>query len=888
MKHFLKKIDVMEPGAHAISPNEVISRLESNEKCGLTDEEARNRILIYGKNLISRKKNRHPFVIFLDQFKDPIIYLLGGAMLLAFSFGEWLEGVAVLVVIFITTFIGFLMEYQALRSVETLQKMAQTRANVLRSKDLKTIQASYLVPGDVVHLAAGDVVPADCRILVSTNLAVKEAILTGESDQVEKISDKLPENTLLADQKNMVFNGTIVSRGRGVVIVVVTGDQTCIGQISNLTQEAEKERAPLENKLAKLSHNLILLTLFLSILIAFAGYLQGKDLILMIKTAIALAVAAIPEGLPIVATIALARGMVRLSRKQVIIKKLEAVQTLGETGLICTDKTGTLTENKMVVQKIIGEDQVWDSKKISGILSLKDECILNRALQISILCNDSEFKESSQKADAIENALLEFSENLGYNWQQERMEHKRVGEIPFDADIKRMATLHEDSRGYLIAAKGALESLLTSCNKVLTKNGISTLENKDKWYSIADRTASEGLRVLALAFKEANSIPIPENYFNDLIFIGLVGFLDPPRKDVKEAIQIYRQAGIKVVMITGDHPETAKKIGEEIGLFESEKAASTVILGKEITDFSKIRPEDQQKILDARVFARMVPKQKLDLVEFYQKHGNIVGMLGDGVNDAPALKKADIGIAMGIRGSEAAKEVADVILMDDKFTSTELAIRQGRNIFENIRKFVVFLLSCNLAEITAVAIASIAHLPLPLLPLQILFLNLVTDIFPALALGMGKGDKSVMNLPPRDPEEPIMTRELWRSTIIYSLSVTTGVLGITLYSYYVGTYSEDEVNNMAFYTLVLGQLLNIFNLPKRNESFFSNEVTKNGWVWGAIFLSILIVIGAYVIPILRKVLHLVPLVPEQFLFIGLFSVSTLLISQIVKRLGGTV
>lgn len=866
---------------HSLSVHEVCQKLDSKPEQGLSDEEVKRRSQIYGRNILTTKKPRNLFLIFADQFLNPIVYLLAVAMLLSFAFNEWLEGFAVLSVILITSFIGFLMEWQAISSVKSLRKMTETVATVIRNGNSVTIKARDLVPGDIIRLNAGDIVPADCRIIECGSLAVKEAILTGESNQVEKNVDVFPEETPLVDQKNMVFNGTIVSRGKAKVIVVKIGDETCIGQISSLTQRAEKERAPLEIKLGKLSHKLIWLTLGISVVIAFTGYLQGKDLMLMVKTAIALAVASIPEGLPIVATIALARGMIRLSRRNVIIKKLEAVQTLGETGIICTDKTGTLTENKMMVEKVVTANDFWTKDHFRNDPDLLHDKVLNKILQVSVLCNDYGLDDTSKKSDAVEIALIEFAEKTGLDTAGTRMENKRVGEIPFDAENKRMATLHKSLDNYEVMAKGAVENILESCDRILTNEGVISFDNKEHFYSVSSETASEGLRVLAFAYKEAENKPNAEDYFKNLIFIGFLGFLDPPREDVKQTIDIYKKAGIKVVMITGDHPGTSKKIAEEIGLIEKGKGSGSVMLGSEIVDINN--EEIRGKLLDTTVFARMVPKQKLDLVQFYQQHKLVVGMLGDGVNDAPALKKADIGIVMGIRGSEAAKEVADVILLDDKFTSIELAVRQGRNIFGNIRKFVIFLLSCNLAEILVVGILSLSSLPINLLPLQILFLNLVTDIFPALALGMGKGDKSVMNKPPRNPEEPIMTKLLWRSTIIYSLSIAIGVVAIVVYSYSFKTYSWAEINNMAFYTLILAQLLNVFNLPNRKISFFINEVTANGWIWGAIIFSVSIVIGAFSIPLFREILDLVPLNFHQLTMIILFSLATLILSQGAKR-----
>lgn len=879
----------MLKNAHSIGPEEVISQMGANPDSGLSLAEAQERLKKFGENKLKRAKSKSVFLIFFEQFLDPVIYVLAGAMALAFAFNQILEAFAVLVVILITALIGFFMEWQALRSVEALQKMVPSLAHVIRDGSLQNLNARKLVPGDTIILTSGDVIPADARLIECKSLAVKEAVLTGESNQVEKEIDVLPENTPLAEHLNMVYKGTIAARGSGKAVIVGTGDHTAIGQISSLVQEAEKGTTPLEKKLKKLSEWLIWFTLVLAALISISGYLQGKELMLMIKTGIALAVAAIPEGLPIVATIALARGMVKLSRRKVIIKKLEAVQTLGETGIICTDKTGTLTENKMSVHLLVFHDteiKSEDWQEPEKFRTLKDVETFQKLVKVAALCNNSHLVEKQINGDAIEIALSEFVENVGYSLTEIRADFPRIHEVPFDAEHKKMLTLNRTGENYFVCVKGAMESLFDSCDFVLTREGLKPFEDKNFWHDKATEIAAGGMRVLAFAFKETREEPREAELFNNLNFLGIAAFLDPPRKDIRQAIETYKEAGIKVVMITGDHPATARKIGEEINLLQPGSTSGQVIHGKDILDLEILGREQEKKVLQASVFARMAPRQKLDLVNFYQKHNAIVGMLGDGVNDTPALKKADIGIAMGIRGAEAAKEVADVILMDDKFTSTELAIRQGRNIFGNIRQFVIYLLSCNLAEIISVGIASISNLPLPLLPLQILFLNLVTDVFPALALGFGKGDKNVMKEHPRNPKEPILTQRHWLTTIVYGLSITAAVIGISIYATYGTDYSPATINNLGFYTLVLAQLLNVFNLPKRGRSFFKNEVTINPWIWAALMLSIIIVILAYNIPVLQEVLSLVALSFSQLLMIILFGLGSILLTQLLKRLGG--
>jgi Ca2+-transporting ATPase len=875
---------------HSLSIQELADYLNVDLEKGLTSSQVKNLRNIYGTNTLKQNKAKNIWVILLEQFLDPIIYLLLVAMILAFSFSEWLEGFAVLIVILLTAIIGFFMEWQAIRSVEALQKISQTVTYVFRNGVSKKLKSRFLVPGDIIYLSSGDVVPSDARLIEHQSLATKEAPLTGESNQVEKDIETLPLKTTLAERHNMVFKGTIVVRGEAKAIVTATGDSTCIGQISRMTQEAHKERSPLEKKLNKLSRWLIGLTLFLASLIAISGYIQGKDLMLMVKIGIALAVAAIPEGLPIVATIALARGMVKLSKRKVIIKKLEAVQTLGELTIVCSDKTGTLTKDKISVHTLVIQDAEFnlsDFNNPSSLNTLRTNTSFLDIIDVAVLCNNIKPDQDNTNGDSIEIALLEFAKKTGFNVKEIRASNSEILEIPFDANNKLMATLNYNGEHYLVCVKGAFERLVESSEYIHANEGIRAFENKEAWFELTKKLANEGLRILAFANKSLKEKPKINDILEDLSFLGIIGFLDPPRSDVKQAIQTYKDAGINVVMITGDHPSTARKVAEEIDLLNIEDPPQKVIHGNSILEINGLSKDQESDVLNATVFARMVPEQKLDLVEFYQKHNQIVGMIGDGVNDAPALKKADIGIAMGIRGTEAAREVADVILMDDKFTSTELAIRQGRTIYENIRHFVVYLLSCNLAEIISVAIASLSNLPLPLLPLQILFLNLVTDVFPALALGMGKGEEGIMKQLPRNPKEPIITTNHWISAGVYGLSITIAVIGITVYAHYVMEATYQVVNNMAFYTLVLAQLLNVFNIPHREFSFFKNEVTTNAWIWGALALSIVILVLANIIPVLERVLSLVLLTSQEFFIICVFGLGTLVISQSLKRLSVT-
>ncbi|NND33855.1 MAG: cation-transporting P-type ATPase [Saprospiraceae bacterium] len=880
----MAQMDSLLGSPHAKTIESICNELGVNHATGLSNSEAKKRLLSFGKNIPSRQHPRSLWRLLIDQFLDPIIYVLLIATALAFLFGENIEAIAILVVIAITVAIGFVMEWQSITSIEKLRKQSITRSGVLREGVVINLDSRNIVPGDIVLLHEGDVVPADGRIFQMEGLGVKEDALTGESGQVDKQLLLLQPDTEIMERTNMVFAGTIVSRGSAGIIVTHTGSDTVAGKIHTLAATTAMSTTPLDRKLLGLSRGLILLTFILVILVALMGLYQGRDLWLTIETAIALAVAAIPEGLPIVASIALARGMLRLSRKRVIIKNMTAVQTLGEMGVIFTDKTGTLTENKMTVQKIITPaNEIIDfNKEISTQVS--DKSGLDLLLSCAVLCNNAgQRAEAGIGEDPLETALLEWATGLEYKYRLIRQEYPKILEIPFDVSSRKMVTLHEHSEGYYVFVKGAAETVLTHCT-FADATSTDRIQGEALQLQQADDLASQGLRVLAFAYRFYQQRPDPENLLNGLTYLGLIGFLDPPRADVRQAMDIYKQAGIRVVMVTGDHPATAEKIARECGLLSSDQVEHVLMKGDDLPKPSALTNEDVNEILATSIFARVLPDQKLALINIYQQNKMVVGMTGDGINDAPALKKADIGIAMGIRGTEAAREVADVILKDDQFTSIKLAIHQGRTIFENIRKFVVYLMSSNLAEIISVAVASIAHLPIPLLPLQILFLNLVTDIFPALAIGMGDGSEDLMRQPPRPANEPILTREKWRSILIYGLSISVAVVGITFYASEFLRLAPEKINNLAFYTLVLAQLINVFNLPGNEESIFNNEITRNRWVWGAILISLVLVALPNFFSTTKMVLSLVPLQVQDYTLIVIFSISSFLIAQFVKSM----
>jgi Ca2+-transporting ATPase len=838
------------PDPHSLPAREVARALACDPEKGLDSREAQSRLERFGKNEIPGKKPRSRVRMFLDQFADPVIYILGAAAVLAYVFKDAWEGTAIAVVIGISVSIGYLMERQAYRTLESLRKLGQSHTRVMRSGTLMQIHSFALVPGDLVVLSPGDVVPADLRILTAEQLSLKESALTGESAPTWKQAGVLPAETPLTGRSNMLYKGTVVATGSGTGLAVATAGATELGKIQQMALGASPPKTPLEKKLRALSVHLIWATLVVSVLIAAIGYFRGAGIVQMIETAVALAVATIPEGLPIVATIALARGMSRLARRQVIVKNLEAIQTLGATDIILTDKTGTLTEDSLRVSSLCyGAGQVAlevDSDQLPQDADSTDP-VLRELLRTAVLCNNAGGSGLVQ-GDSLESALLDFARASGMDVEQTREAFPELSEVPFDARRKLMATAHRSGEGYTVYAKGAFETLSGLTPSILGPAGPVPFEGKEAWKELTSDMAARGLRTLAFAYRPHAELPDPEALLDDLVFLGVIGFLDPPRKDVKPVFEIYRNAGIRVVMATGDHPETARRIALDTGLLEEDRGPGIVGAGN--------APPPGSSLNGTLVYARVLPEGKMDLVSGFQGEGHIVGMIGDGINDVPALKKADIGIAMGIRGTEAAREAADVILKNDSFNAIELAIRQGRVVFYNIRQFTVYLLSCNLAEVLAVAVAAMGNLPAPLLPMQILFLNLVTDVFPALALGLGTGPPDIMRRPPENPRAPILNKGDWSDIIAYGLGISASVLGVVLYGEFVLALPASLINNLAFYTLMAGQLFHVFNMTAPKTSFFRNEVVSNPYVWGAIVLSLGLIAMAYAIPVVSEVLRL--------------------------------
>lgn len=878
---------------------QVLDELDVNEAEGLGKREIQNRREKYGPNRLRRAERRSVWEILLEQFRSMVVILLIVAAIVSFIFGEIIEGFAIAAVIAINALLGFITELRAVRSMEALQELGQPMVRVKREGKIQEISAEKVVLGDIVVLESGDVVSADLRLTEAAKLQANESVLTGESVPVSKQIEPLEGETPLAERNNMLFKGTAVTRGSGEGVVVAVGMQTELGQISSLVEEADQEVTPLERRLDQLGQRLVWITLAIAAVIAGVGILVGKDILLIVETAIALAVATVPEGLPIVATIALARGMWRMAQRNALISRLSAVETLGATNVICTDKTGTLTENQMTLTEILisdGEIEVTgEGMQVEGEF-IQDENRLepqeNKALwnllKMGVLCNNASLvlndaKEQNEAiGEPLEIALLVAGYKAGLKREPLLDDMPEEREVAFDPESKMMATFHRENDHLRVAVKGAPEAILQRCASILTDHNQRDFSDEDRqeWSNRNEQLAEDGLRVLGIATKTTSS---SEDYpYEDLIFLGLVGLIDPPREEVRPALEDCKSAGIRVIMVTGDHPITARKIALAVNLVEGDSAE--VLRGQEIKPPEKLSSQEREKILEARILARVNPEQKLDLISIHQNSNAIVAMTGDGVNDAPALKKADIGIAMGQRGTQVAKEAADMVLRDDAFSTIVVAVQQGRIIFDNIRKFVFYLLSCNISEIMVVSIASFVNAPLPIRPLQILFLNLVTDVFPALALGVGEGDAAIMNQAPRDPKEPILTRKHWIGIGGYGSMITLSVLGIFALALDNLGMELQRAVTISFLTLAAAQLWHVFNMRDQVSGIIRNEVTRNLYVWGALVLTIGLLFAAIYLPWLSNLLQTVDPGLDGWMMVLVASLIPLIIGQIAKVL----
>ncbi len=885
------KIEYPIKNPHVQSVENILSSLETNIHDGLTHHEAHKRNNDFGLNVYETQAQKSIWLILLEQFKSPIVYLLVFAILVSAYFQHFIEAIAIGVVILVNAIIGFLMEMQARRSMNALKEMDVIKSRVLRDAKSQEIPSEKITIGDLVLLEAGDIIPGDGRLVESNQLQCDESSLTGESLPTQKNLDPLSAETVLGDQHNMVFKGSSVMIGNGKVVITGIAKDTELGKITSLVENSEETETPLDKKLNALSKKLIWITLVMTAIFAVTGVIQGKDWLLILETSIALAVAAFPEGLPIVSTVALSYGMLLMAKRNAIVKKLSAVETLGSTSVILTDKTGTLTENKIYVDTFCFPEENVKATIENNVLKFNEGEIQKSTVNfeklkiVGALCNNASLEKKGKKekeiGDPVEIALIHLADASGNPAHEIQKQFERIGEIPFSAETKMMATLHKTPNGNFVAAKGAVEQLLKKCQKIQageTVKDLSEAERK-KILDESERLSEEGLRVLAFAYKEEGTIN-KEDYLNDLVYAGSIGFLDPPRLDIKKAIITCRDAGIKVVMITGDHPKTALNIAKKVGLVDENE--QNVITGSDLPEGKSLTKEWKKRILSTAVFARTTPKQKLDIADIYQKAGNIVAMTGDGVNDAPALRKADVGIAMGLRGTQVAKETASIVLKNDSFTSIAEAVAHGREIFDNIQKFVIYLVSCNLSEIFIVTAMGFLAPASTILPLQILFLNMVTDVFPALALGLGKGDKTVMNRPPRGFDEDIVTNKDWISIGIYAFLITLSVILAVLYCKEFITPDDAIANNVAFTTLAFAQLFHVFNMSSPNSKLFVNEITKNRFVWYAIFICTGLMVFVFLVPQMRLVLGLKILPINVWIVSIIASLIPLVLVQIYK------
>jgi Ca2+-transporting ATPase len=875
---------------------DILGDLDVAVEGGLADDEVVRRRARYGANEIRSKPPRSALRIFAAQSDSLIVGLLAAATVAAFALGEVVEGAAIAAVLLINAGIGFATELQATRSVEALARLGHMLSTVRRNGRIVMVPAPELVPGDILLVQGGDVVSADVRIIEASRLQANEAALTGESVPADKRTESVPEDAPLAERASMLYKGTYVTRGAGVGVVTAIGMTTEVGEISRLVERAEPSATPLERRLLGLGHALLWLTLACAIALVISGVLGGRDLFLSIETAIALAVAAIPEGLPAVATIALARGVWRMAGRNALVRELAAVETLGSANLILTDKTGTLTENRMrVVRLALPGGDVRVPPDGSETTFLRDgravdpvhDRPLRNALLSGVLCNDAALPDGAQSdlsiplGDPMEIALLEAGSRAGLDRPAVLAAMPEVREEAFDPEIKMMATFHEVDGDYRVAVKGAPDRVLCACTHVEADAGPRSLDDaeRDAWRRRDQELAAQGLRVLALATKresEATAEP-----YASLAFVGLVCLLDAPRTDIAEAIRACRQAGIRVVMATGDQAATALAIAGAVDIVQNGGRAA---LGSEIGEPSRLTPAERARLLGVEIFARTSPAQKLDLIQLYQEAGCVVAMIGDGVNDAPALRKADIGVAMGRRGTQVAREAAAMVLEDDRFGTIVAAVEEGRIIFDNIRRFATYLLSCNLSEILAVGLATVAGGPLPVLPLQILYLNLVTDVFPALALGVGKGSSEVLRRPPRDPREPILTRSHWLSIMGYGALITTSVLlGLGIARGELGM-DPARALTVSFLILAFAQLGHVLNSADPASGAIRNEVTRNPWVWAAVALCTMLLLVALQVPLLSGALRLVDPGLQGWILIGALSPLPLVVGRLLSIL----
>jgi Ca2+-transporting ATPase len=834
---------------HKLNIPETFELLGTKQQ-GLSTIGAEEKLLQYGPNELQEGKKKSIGLMLLAQFKDVMILILLAAAVIAGIVGDFTDSIVILIIVLLNAFLGFFQEYRAEKAMQALKQMAITQARVLRDGNVTDLPATALVPGDVVMLEAGNAVPSDLRIIESKNLKIEEAALTGESHAVDKIIDSLEtEDLSIGDKKNMAFKGTFVTYGRGTGVVIATGMQTELGRIAKMLQEDET-LTPLQQRMVSFGKKLSIMVLFLCILFFIAGWLRGEDITKMVLTSISLAVAAIPEALPAVITISLALAARRMIKFNSLIRKLPAVETLGSVTYICTDKTGTLTKNKMHVEELFVNGQLYERSQLSTIKENKTGNLLLHAIALN---NDAvEDNDKNLKGDSTEIALMEVAREQ--NIQPDAW--KRVAEIAFDSDRKLMTTFHEHENKIISFTKGAPDILLLRCVDV----DVPVLQKQ------VDVMAAKGQRVMGFAYRHWDRLPEnPDSNLHetDLQFLGLTSIIDPPREEVTEAVKQCKTAGIVPVMITGDHPLTAKAIAQRIGILNSEK--DLVITGQELAAL-----DDDSfliKVEKIKVYARVSPEQKLNIVKTLQQKGHYVAMTGDGVNDAPSLKRANIGIAMGITGTDVSKEAAHMILLDDNFSTIVKAVKEGRRIYDNILKFIKYMMTTNSGELWTLLLGPIIGLPVALLPIHILWINLVSDGLPAIALSYEKAEKDIMSRPPRPPQQSVFANGRGLHMIWVGLFMAGIALSLQGWAINHGLHWQTIVFNV----LCLSQLGHVMAIRSENQSLFSIGIFSNKPLIGAVLLALLLQFAITYIPFLQPIFKTEALTLNEFLLVGAAS-----------------
>ena len=856
--------------------SQIFKELKTSYK-GLNENDVKQRLEKYGKNTLKEKKKESIFIKFIKQFNDfMIITLIIAAIISAVvskmnGESDYIDSIIIIAIVIFNAIMGLVQEQKAEKSIEALRKMTAPVAKVIRNGKVQEVKASEVVPGDIVILETGNYVPADCRLIKSYNLKIEESSLTGETVPSEKEADKVLNNDIaVADMKNMAFATTIVVNGHAEAVVVDTRMNTKVGKIAGMIIEDEAPETPIQKKLGEVGKTLAIVCIVICILIFVIGIFKKIPIIEMFMTSVGLAVAAIPEGLPAIVTIMLSIGVTKMAKKNSIIRKLPAVETLGSSTVICSDKTGTLTQNKMTVTTIKDCDGTSRNKKM--ILELATMCTDTTEEHI----NGTKEAKGEPTEVAITNAALLNGISKSYLYEQ----MPRINELPFDSTRKMMTTIHKIGNKYRIITKGAPDVLIRKCIKYYKNGQILPVFEIEELIKLQNQEmAQRALRVIAVAYKDVDTMPnlnSAENVENNLVFCGLIGMIDPPREGVKEAVSTCRKAGIKTVMITGDHLQTAKAIAKELGILRKNDLA---IDGQTLEKMSK--DELEKNIKKYSVFARVSPEHKVRIVKAFQVTGGVVAMTGDGVNDAPALKNADIGIAMGKGGTDVAKNAADMVLTDDNFVTIVEAIKQGRNIFDNIKKAIHFLIATNIGEIVTIFLGLILGMKSPLLAIQLLWVNLVTDSLPAIALGLEKPEKNIMEKMPRNPKKSIFAGGLWSKIIIEGLMIGT----LTLVAFSIGNkfWGLEIGRTMAFVAIGLIELVHSLNI-KSTESIFKCGLFENKFLIGAVILGTLMQIIVVIIPKLAEIFSLKPLNIEQWLITIIISVMPVVLMEIQKAI----